>query len=312
MPRVCVFGHPVLTDDDKCYAGHSLGASFECPVSSCIFVTKPTCLNTKVLGEEQMQLHLEATHGIVPTESERERIEQGFLSFEEQLKVGGSGGSVETEKDEIENKGEKKTCQYCYKEFSTVSNVKRHVKQEHLRKNRYECIKCSKSFAAKISLEYHLRKHVEGSELSCEYCSEKFNDFTNYAKHRKIHRSQHYQFEQKCPECGKIILGKDKLKRHQQEVHAKAALSHACSQCDARYRRKHQLDCHVEIKHNKHEGFSCENCLKTFTYRSNMKRHAQKCKVGCDDSDQILNPVVATAPSPEQTNNPMVDSVLKF
>ena len=90
----------------------------------------------------------------------------------------------------------------------------------------------------KISLEYHLRKQVECSELNCEYCSETFNNFTNYAKYRKTHRSHHYQFEQKCLECGKIILGKEKLKGHQQEVHTNAALSHMRSQCDKKKKKK--------------------------------------------------------------------------
>ena len=288
MPRVCQFGHTVLTNDDKCHAGHSSLVSFKCPESSCIFITKPTFSKFKVLGEEQLQLHLEATHGIIPSESEREKIDNDFLNFEWVQTTSAPGGSVSTEQDEIE----KKTCQYCHKMFITFSNLKRHVKQEHLKKDRYECSICNKSFAAKISLEYHLRKHVEGFELSCEYCSEKFIDFKTYAKHRKTHRSHHYQFEQKCPECGKIILGKDKLKRHQQEVHTNSPLnqppnsplSHMCSQCDKIYKRKNDLDRHVEVQHNEHKGYPCEHCLKTFTYISNMKRHARKCNNSAADS----------------------------
>ena len=133
MRRVCIFGHPVLEDFNCCCAGHSLGASFECPVSDCIFVTKPTTLKNKVLAEEQLQLHLEATHDIEPTASEKEKIELGFHNFEKErlLKVG-FVSVVEDEGLKIEM--ESKTCQFCYKSFTSKSNVKRHVKQEHLRK----------------------------------------------------------------------------------------------------------------------------------------------------------------------------------
>ena len=315
MRRVCCDGHPVLEDNISCYAGHPRGVSFECQEPDCIYVTKPTTMSGETLAKNDFHNHMVATHGAKADVSEEEkgkpRHTVNLLICDKE-----TTRPMQSEDKNIQSELENRTCQFCYKMFSSKYNVKRHIRYEHMRSGSFLCDKCGKSFASQASYHYHVKSHSEDSKFDCEKCSETFSDFNNYARHRNAHRSPHFQLEHKCEECGIIICGKGKLSRHQQEVHDietrfninKTSVSvypHKCFQCSARYKRKHDLDRHIEAKHSQHEGYSCGKCTKTFKYSSSHKRHIKTCTAAIHGHDNHLKSVEEqpTCQEPLDTEN---------
>ena len=54
---------------------------------------------------------------------------------------------------------------------------------------RYHCQYCSKAFATKKSLQYHLSQHTGQFRFRCEKCDEGFNDKPKFQKHVESHQS---------------------------------------------------------------------------------------------------------------------------
>ena len=175
--------------------------------------------------------------------------------------------------------------------------LKLHHKQQHERKNRVECSVCGKSFAATISLEYHMQMHSNDSEFERISCGEKFINWKDFKSHRKTHRSRLTRkistvvHLPKCEECGITIKSKGILKRHQNEVHGTSMTFDAskivvfrypfhCDQCEFYTNRKDYLKMHKEKKHGYSDHslkFPHEKCGKTFEYRSSLKRYEKSC-----------------------------------
>ena len=66
---------------------------------------------------------------------------------------------------------EKRICSICFKIVYSNGNMKAHFKKHHEREKRFECMVRQRSFSAKISLEYLIRKtHSDSGEVSCDRC----------------------------------------------------------------------------------------------------------------------------------------------
>ena len=135
--------------------------------------------------------------------------------------------------------------------------------------------------------------------------------------HRKSHRSIHYQLDQTCEECGKIIRGKHNLNQHLKEIHSletsynvnKVTVKtypHTCDQCDAVFKRKSHLNSHVQGMHGWGK-YPCSQCGKEFKNKSNLNRHVKNihqwfliawienkmfCKNNIDTSFNLYNDTV--------------------
>ena len=210
------------------------------------------------------------------------------------------------EEFDYEKYKEDRTCPKCFKMFFNKQSLGRHIKQEHERVGRIKCANCLKTFASKISLKYHMtNEHSEVSIIECKKCGEYCSDMKMYMNHIKSHGVD----EMICEECGKTIRGKNHYKRHLPEVHDEETrlnlektrvmvYEYKCDECDFRTKRKYLLDYHKQRKHSQDvPSFKCENCNKTFSYRSSLNRHKKSCHKG---KGEAVEEAVAAAKVPEE------------
>ena len=70
--------------------------------------------------------------------------------------------------------------------------------------SRLKCIYCSRTFASKTSLDYHLKKqNMSGSEIPCDICDQTLTDFQSYQIHKKSYRTSTFSqaVKRKCSDC---------------------------------------------------------------------------------------------------------------
>ena len=84
-------------------------------------------------------------------------------------------------------------CDICHKKFMKKSNLNRHVKTIHEKKENFTCMKCHKNFKEM----HHLKRHQQKCG-KCRRCEAQFDSLTDFAKHsckRKQAENQNYQLK---------------------------------------------------------------------------------------------------------------------
>ena len=77
-------------------------------------------------------------------------------------------------------------CDICQKGFNHVTNFTNHKRAHEGIK--YHCQYCSKPFAKKIGLDYHLSQHTGEYRFKCEKCGQGFNEKPKFQKHVDLHQ----------------------------------------------------------------------------------------------------------------------------
>ena len=83
------------------------------------------------------------------------------------------------------------TCPHCYKIMRTNFTLRRHERQVHEDKDRFNCLYCDKTFCSKFSVTYHTKKNHQsslGNHVDCEQCGKVFPNFQAYRAHREDDR----------------------------------------------------------------------------------------------------------------------------
>ena len=223
---MCTWGHK--SEGSLCIFNHKIGVSLVCPKSGCNFATQPESSLDVTTAKIILEQHLRKSHKI--------------------------GSQIKRSKPKARKKStkEESTCPICFKLFDKKSNMSRHVKQEHEQDGRYECDKCEKSYAAKISLNYH-KKTQHSDKTSGDDIKDDVPDTDKISSPSFL--------PQKCEICGMVMQGKSSLNRHCREVHhleTRLNLDKVdvwkypfkCDKCPDRFQRQFTLTRHKKLKHS--------------------------------------------------------------
>ncbi|CAI2346619.1 unnamed protein product [Caenorhabditis sp. 36 PRJEB53466] len=123
--------------------------------------------------------------------------------------------------DATKHCGVKVCCSFCTGSFVTDANLKRHIKQYHSGKLRYQCKDCNELFGTKSEQDVHFGQ-CEARPLRCKQCPFKCKSSSGLWNHVfKIHRKED---QKKCKTKYKGLSASD-CQHHAQTFHP--MLTHA-------------------------------------------------------------------------------------
>ena len=150
----------------------------------------------------------------------------------------------------IKERFDKYSCFICYKSFSAMVLLKRHLKQTH--GSTIEVLKNSE-------LENHLTEN-QIENIEDKKCSSEIID--DEIKKEPVENL-------KCSICGWVFSEKSKLKRHQALEHEK---EYSCIMCNAKFKERILLMQHKKLCIGG-KSFSCSICNCNFSKESSLKMH---------------------------------------
>ena len=297
-------GHAIDVGKDECSAGHiSLFKSIKCPIASCGFQSEPRYAHVDIPLDQsyhEVKVHFKSVHGYA--------LDSPLLDLKESDNVVTESTNVEKKSDSCNMKDNEHqeevienakkvdvdpktenvpTCPHCYKIMRTKFTLRRHVRQVHEDKERFNCLYCDKTFCSKFSMTYHTKKNHQSSldnYVDCEQCGKVFSNFQAYRAHREDHRASKEKDTTNCHYCD-LEIQRASLRRHIAEVHnieiridAKKVVCkpypYICNKCDQDFKRQSDLQRHKLAKHGGHM-YKCDVCTKQFKYLTNLRRHAK-------------------------------------
>ena len=186
------------------------------------------------------------------------------------------------------------TCQFCNKLFSNHSNKLRHERFKHGASGlswAEHCQidpSCKKVYSNATALRYHQLK-AHGKALKCGKCSQEFNDYKEYLKHRRREKGKPEPQTPKVVKCKwcEASISIRHLQRHNREVHnvpmtypfpETGSVRFPCPVCEKSFKReetmrRHQSEVHSDSNREKKK---CPDCEKSFTLERNLQRHVKR------------------------------------
>ena len=116
------------------------------------------------------------------------------------------------------HEGVRYKCDPCNKDFSGLSNLKRHKHSFHQRKT-HQCKKCNKEYKSKQSMKTHINSFHEGIRVECDKCEKTFSCKEYLKEHMKWHDLKHQSLTYQCKECKACYTKRQSLVRHFQRNH---------------------------------------------------------------------------------------------
>ncbi|XP_055624791.1 zinc finger protein 69 homolog [Toxorhynchites rutilus septentrionalis] len=167
-------------------------------------------------------------------------------------------------------------CPICTERFADITNYYDHIKSKH--KDELTLQESIDLIALNENAEVIVPGDGESLELEQGVCTVCFKIFKTERSLKKHKRKMHPKIFV-CPNCPKQFLYKSLLDKHTR-VHTQEK-PFRCSECEAAFSQKINLDIHLNRKHNFNVGnpiercFECEYCDKTFDRPSSLKTHTR-------------------------------------
>ncbi|XP_055634004.1 zinc finger protein 721-like [Toxorhynchites rutilus septentrionalis] len=149
-------------------------------------------------------------------------------------------------------------CEYCFQEFSIMSEKFEHEVLHMSESKPYKCPYCQGTFKDKVGLRSHVRIHSSVKRYKCQYCEMRFHQRGNLKAHERTHAGVKPFL---CPHCGKGFAESGNLKNHIR-LHT-GERPYACSECPKRFRTHYSRTVHLR-SHKNDRPFQCSDCGKGF------------------------------------------------
>ena len=159
-------------------------------------------------------------------------------------------------------------CDWCPAKFDNRSAARIHESTH--RGQEPKCYVCSKRYADRYSLRYHLRTHGIGRQIRCEHCNKAFSKPSRLAAHVRSHHKNIRDFA--CPSCDKAFKTRVHLTNHYRQHSGEKPFE--CPICHESFRHKASMISHSR-KHDGERPYCCEICGKTFREPSTLKAHSR-------------------------------------
>ena len=158
----------------------------------------------------------------------------------------------------------KRTCPFCSKKFSTTSKLNFHIRL-HTGSKPCKCPTCGAVFTTVKKRNLHMQKH-KCSRYVCSICNESFTHHRALNSHMRIHRREERKNK-----------GAKTLPANEEEVDI-ATPVYSCRVCLASFEQEVSLNLHMRLHETNKTTtkFICRRCCKSFSNRSNMKKHLKR------------------------------------
>lgn len=154
-------------------------------------------------------------------------------------------------------------CSKCGKCYSSMSNVKRHLRVGHgvksPKSSSHQCSVCEEQFTFKRQLHHHMQSHKPEKVNNDDTGVSKDGDSPDETN--EIHP---------CPECGKVYSTLGNMRRH---LNKHLAKFFSCSICNKKFTDNGYVREHMRIIHKIDECYWCKICGEGFKYKRHMERH---------------------------------------
>ncbi|CAD1478008.1 unnamed protein product [Heterotrigona itama] len=138
---------------------------------------------------------------------------------------------------------------------------------------RYLCDVCSKTFASKSGLRFHMKSHGSAAKAHpCRYCGKGFAIPSYARRHERIHLGDK-RFV--CHFCSATFASSNGLKYHLR-LHSGQANYH-CETCGKSFYRRKYLNEHV-FTHTGERPYVCKACGASYASSASLFVHEKRCK----------------------------------
>ena len=136
-------------------------------------------------------------------------------------------------------------CVYkdCKKKFMTRGGLNKHKLIHYVKRQKFKCAKCPRTFAFKSQLQQHFPVHSDAKPFVCTQ-----------------------------QDCLAAFKTKAECKRHVKKGHNN--VRYQCPQCSTRCTSEKNLSDHLRTRH---VGIKCEFCSRTFYHRQSLSNHRKIC-----------------------------------
>ncbi|KAJ8892372.1 hypothetical protein PR048_004952 [Dryococelus australis] len=178
--------------------------------------------------------------------------------------------SLEKKYSSVMNTGKKFVCNFCKREFSVESHLKRHVKIHASNSEVPPCCFCGKKYLNKACLLKHEAQHTTPETFKCKECDEFFDTRAIYKQHRLTHLGKQHT----CTDCQRTFCSASNLRMHMSHKHmGRTPETFACQLCGKTFKQKGNLKVHVDSRCGSEPRHVCSVCGKAFMSVGSLTTH---------------------------------------
>ena len=167
-------------------------------------------------------------------------------------------------------------CTLCSSLFLDDISLKEHVRIHH--ESRYKCTICDSTFKRKANIRLHMRfKHKSENENCTESKDGSIKNEEKVIKEIGIRDGQNSNpISRQTVEMDPLQIESDIENKSIENCSAKIQKDekhYKCKICDLIFPRKHKLDVHISILHERTMPFQCKKCNASFTSKIFLNEH---------------------------------------